>query len=74
MAVYGYVGLCRHIYIYIYIYGILCHILPNGEPLFYDAYTTYLPIRNIVSGVRSQEPGARSQSSDENMTLRHSLR
>ena len=57
MAVYGFVGLCRHIYIY----GILCHILTNGEPLFYDAYTTYLPIRNIVSGVRSQEPGARVQ-------------
>ena len=36
MVEYGHVGLCKAIE------GNVCHILSNGEPLYY-AYTTYLP-------------------------------
>ena len=39
-AEYGYVGLCKAME------SNLCHISTNGEPL-YDAYTMYLPIREV---------------------------
>ena len=51
MAVYGCVGLCRAMLGYVGLCKAIernvFHILANGEPL-YDAYTTYLPRRDVT--------------------------